>query len=52
MKNLNVRLSDELHARLKDAAAADSRSLNSEIVVLLSEALSERSYNNPPKEGS
>jgi len=35
MKNLNVRLSEDLHARLKSAAAEDTRSLNGEIVKLL-----------------
>lgn len=35
MKQLNLRLSDELHAKLKVAAEAERRSLNAEIVVLL-----------------
>lgn len=45
MKNLNLRLDDGLHARLTAVAAQDKRSLNSEIIVLLQEALSERFYN-------
>ena len=43
MKNLNVRLDDELHARLAEAAQQDKRSLNSEILILLCDALSARS---------
>ena len=45
MKNLNVRLDDELHARLRRRTAAkrDKRSLNSEILILLCDALSARS---------
>jgi predicted HicB family RNase H-like nuclease len=39
MKNLNVRLDDELHARLVRVARQDKRSLNSEILILLDEAL-------------
>jgi predicted HicB family RNase H-like nuclease len=50
MKNLNVRIDDELHARLTETARQDKRSLNSEILILLSEALSERSYNQAPVE--
>jgi hypothetical protein len=51
MKNLKLRIDDELHARVTETARQDKRSLNSEILVLLSEALSERSYNHPPVEG-
>ncbi|WP_131745850.1 Arc family DNA-binding protein [Frankia sp. Cppng1_Ct_nod] len=43
MKNLNVRLPDDLHARLVEAAKEDTRSLNSEIIHLLREALERRS---------
>ena len=39
MKNLNVRLPDKLHARLQMAALDDNRSLNGEILTLLSDAL-------------
>jgi hypothetical protein len=35
MKNLNVRLADSLHARVKQAAEADDRSLNGQITWLL-----------------
>lgn len=42
MKNLNVRIDDELHARLVEAAHQDKRSLNSEILILLHEALDTR----------
>jgi len=48
MKTLKLRIDDELHARVTETAQQDKRSLNSEILVLLSEALSERSYNKPP----
>jgi hypothetical protein len=39
MKNINVRLEDELHAQLKEAAGEDSRSLNGEIITLLKSGL-------------
>ena len=39
MKNLNVRLPDELHARLVAAAENSRRSLNSEVLWLLDNAL-------------
>jgi hypothetical protein len=52
MKSINLRLEDDLHARVAEAARKDKRSLNSEILILLSEALSERSYNQPVKEKS
>jgi predicted HicB family RNase H-like nuclease len=42
MKNLNVRLPDELHALLQMAALDDNRSLNREIITLLSGALRQR----------
>ena len=42
MKNLNLRLPDELHALLQMAALDDRRSLNSEIITLLSGALARR----------
>jgi len=42
MKQLNVRLPDELHAQVKTIAAADNRSINSELIVLLTEAIKER----------
>lgn len=35
MKQLNVRLPDELHAALKSLAETEHRSLNAEIVTLL-----------------
>ena len=41
MKQLQVRLPDELHATLKALAEADRRSLNAEIVVLLEQASKE-----------
>ena len=44
MKNLNVRMDDELHARLKEAAVEADRSLNGQIVALLKSALSLRDY--------
>ena len=42
MKNLNVRIDDQLHSRLTEAAQLDKRSLNSEILILLEEALNTR----------
>lgn len=39
MKNLNVRIPDELHARLKALAEREHRSLNAEIVHLLEQAV-------------
>jgi hypothetical protein len=39
MKQLNVRLPDELHAALKTIADAERRSLNAEIVILLERAV-------------
>lgn len=39
MKGLKVRLPDDLHTRLLQAATADKRSLNSMILVLLGQAL-------------
>ena len=49
-KNVNVRLDDELHESLKAAAAADDRSLNSEIVSMLKEGLKQR-YRRSLREG-
>lgn len=41
-KNISVRVPDELHARIKEAARLDRRSLNSEILALIEEALTKR----------
>jgi hypothetical protein len=38
---VTIRLPSELHARLRDAAARDRRSVNGEVIVLLGEALAE-----------
>lgn len=35
MKNVNVRIPDDLHARIKQAAGHDRRSLNAEILWLI-----------------
>jgi predicted HicB family RNase H-like nuclease len=43
MKHISLRLPDDTHARLAAAAAADRRSLNTMIVVLIEEGLSARS---------
>lgn len=48
MKQLNVRLPDDLHARLVRLAETDHRSLNSEIVHMLAEAVDERDARDPP----
>ncbi len=42
MAKITIRIPDELHQALKAQAEKDMRSLNSEIVVLLREAVSER----------
>lgn len=39
MKTLNLRLDDGLHAKLKEAAERDHRSVNQEIVWLLERGL-------------
>lgn len=41
-KKLTIRVPEELHQLLVDAAKQDSRSLNAEIIVLLRAALSSR----------
>jgi hypothetical protein len=48
MKNVNVRLGDDLHARVKDAAATDERSLNGEIAWLLKAGLDMRDTKPEP----
>lgn len=42
MKELKLRLPDEIHASLAAAAEADRRSLNSMVIVLIEEALKQR----------
>jgi predicted HicB family RNase H-like nuclease len=42
MKNLNLRLPDPLHQRVKDHAERDDRSLNSEVLWLLKLAMDVR----------
>jgi hypothetical protein len=42
MRNLNIRLPDPLHERLKQAAECDDRSLNGEILWLLKAGLDAR----------
>jgi hypothetical protein len=42
MKTLNVRMDDDLHARLKATADHDQRSLNAEITWLLRAALEQK----------
>jgi predicted HicB family RNase H-like nuclease len=41
MKNINLRLDDKLHARVKAQADHDHRSLNQEIIWLLERGLTE-----------
>jgi predicted HicB family RNase H-like nuclease len=41
MKNINLRLDDELHGRLKHIADLDRRSLQQEIIYLLNRAYDE-----------
>lgn len=40
-KNVNIRFPDELHARIKEAAAQDRRSFNSEVLALIEASLPE-----------
>ena len=47
MKQLQVRLPDELHTALKTLAEQDRRSLNAEIVVLLEQATADRARRSP-----
>jgi len=42
MKQINVRLPDDIHAALAAMAEADRRSLNSMVIVLIEEAARER----------
>jgi hypothetical protein len=42
MKQINLRLPDDLHAQIVAAAAQDDRSMNKEILCLVREALAER----------
>lgn len=46
MKTLTLRLPDELHNQVKEHADQDERSLNSELVVLLREAVKARGEAN------
>ena len=39
MKNINVRVPDDLHARIKQASEDDRRSLNAEILWLIEHGL-------------
>jgi predicted HicB family RNase H-like nuclease len=48
MRNLNIRLPDPLHERLKQAAARDDRSLNGEILWLLKIGLDVRDTTPDP----
>jgi predicted HicB family RNase H-like nuclease len=41
-KQISLRLSDELHAQINEAAHNDRRSMNSWITVILERALAER----------
>ncbi len=51
MKHVNLRLPDDLHAELAEAAKVDARSLNKEIVHLLRQALAAGEAVPPPPEG-
>ena len=42
MKIITVRMDEALHERVKEAAIADHRSVNTEVVTLLEEALKDR----------
>jgi hypothetical protein len=50
MKRLDLRLPDELHERLVRAAQHDMRSLNAEILWLLSEALDRAEVRIQPRD--
>ena len=47
MKNFNIRLPDNLHERLKQAAADDRRSAHAEILWLIEKGLDERQGDAP-----
>jgi len=42
IKNLNIRIPEELHARVKQSAGTDRRSLNSQILWLIETGLGAR----------
>jgi predicted HicB family RNase H-like nuclease len=42
MKHMNLRVPDDIHARIKAASDADRRSLNAEILWLIEQALDQR----------
>ena len=48
MRSLNLRLPDDLHATVRALAEADHRSLNSEIIALLEDAVRERTARDSP----
>jgi len=45
--NLNLRLPPDVHARVKEAAAKETRSLNGQIVQMLRDALKLRDQGTP-----
>ena len=44
MKNVNVRIPDELHVRIQQAAETDRRSLNAEILWLIEQGLGKETH--------
>ena len=50
MKRLTLRLSDNLHAELKQISAQENRSLHGEIIHRLKRALEQKNSSNPKKE--
>jgi predicted HicB family RNase H-like nuclease len=48
VKNFNMRLPDDLHARLVKAAAADKRSAHSEALLFIEKGLDQRDGKDSP----
>lgn len=44
MKQINLRLPDDLHARVKEAAERDHRSINAQIMWLMEQALAAQQH--------
>ena len=49
MKHISLRVPDELHAALKECAAHDHRSLNSEVIAMLERAVTDHAIHLRPE---